>query len=92
MQTLMLEMGYKMNIVVHIDSSAAIGILLRKGIGKVRHLDVADLWMQTAIRREKLELAKIEGAANDADLATKPLTGQGIADIMERLGTEYINT
>ena len=42
-QTLMREFGHEMKIVVHIDSSAALGVLLRKGIGKIRHLDVADL-------------------------------------------------
>ena len=89
-QTLLQELGCIVNIIVSIDSSAALGILQRKGIGKIRHLDVAQLWMQTAIRQWKLEVAKIDGAKNDADLMTKPLTRYAIDAIMERLGTEYV--
>ena len=88
-QTMMRELGHEMCIRVHIDSSAAIGILQRKGLGKIRHLDVADLWMQSAIIRKKLEVVKIDGSANDADLMTKPLTLNGITAIMERLGNIY---
>ena len=89
-QTMLREMGHDLKIVVYIDSSAALGVLQRKGIGKIRHLDVADLWMQTAVRKQKLEVRKILGTENDADLLTKPLTGTAIEVIMERLGTEYI--
>ena len=46
--------------------------------------------MQKAVREGKLELCKIEGALNDADLLTKPLTAQGIDTIMERIGSEEI--
>ena len=90
LQTLLAELAHKMNIVVHVDSSAAIGVLQRKGIGKIRHLDVADLWMQTAIQKGRLDVAKIDGAWNDADIATKPLTNQGIMAIMERIGAEFM--
>ena len=89
MKTMLKEMGHEVKIVVHIDSSAAIGVLQRKGISKIRHLDVADLWMQSAIQKAQIAVQKIEGAANDADLLTKPLTAHAIADIMERMGTEY---
>ena len=91
MQTMLKEMGHIVSIVVHVDSSAAIGVLQRKGIGKIRHLDVADLWMQTAIRRGRLTVRKIDGSANDADLLTKPLTAHAISAIMERIGTEYVS-
>ena len=91
MQTMLKEMGHEARIVVHIDSSAAIGVLQRKGIGKIRHLDVADLWMQSAIRKGKLMVEKVDGAANDADLLTKPLAAHAMHTIMERLGTEHID-
>ena len=89
-QTMMREIGHHMTIEVHIDSSAALGVLQRKGLGKIRHLDVADLWMQKALRDGKLELKKIDGALNDADLLTKPLTANGIWVIVERIGGEFI--
>ena len=63
---------------------------MRKGIGKIRHLDVADLWMQKALREDKLQLKKIDGVWNDADLLTKPLTSHGIDTIMERIENEEL--
>ena len=88
-QTMMRELGHEMDIKIYIDSSAALGVIQRKGIGKIRNLDVADLWLQKAARDKKLEIYKIDGIYNEADLFTKPLTTQGISAIMERLGNEY---
>ena len=31
---------------IHSDATAAIGIARRRGLGKLRHLDVEDLWVQ----------------------------------------------
>ena len=86
----MKELGHKVQIIVHIDSSAALGVLERKGIGKIRHLVVAESWMQAVIKQGKIYVAKIDGSANDADLMTKPLTRQAIDIIMERIGGEYM--
>ena len=45
-QTIMRELGHEMSIVVHIDSSAALAVVNRKGCGKVRHARVGQLWVQ----------------------------------------------
>ena len=34
------DLGLDLGIRLHLDASAALGILERKGVGKVRHLDV----------------------------------------------------
>ena len=39
------------NITISSDASAAIGITKRLGLGKVRHLSVADLWIQQRVRK-----------------------------------------
>ena len=49
----------------------------------MRHLDIRDLWLQKEVRDGKVEVSKIRGDQNPADLMTKIL---GIADIDERLG------
>ena len=51
---------------------------------------MADLWLQKALREKRMEIEKIDGILNDADLLTKPLTAHGIGAIMERLGNEYM--
>ena len=44
MRSLMQDLGFKWDLELWSDASAAIGICKRRGLGKVRHLAVADLW------------------------------------------------
>ena len=55
---------------VHSDASAAIGIARRRGLGKLRHLDVEDLWVQEQVRNKKVHLHKVLGTENPADIST----------------------
>ena len=45
-QSMMKDMGYDMELEVNIDSSSAIGICSRSGLGKIRHMYVKELWVQ----------------------------------------------
>jgi hypothetical protein len=71
---------------VHADSSAAIGICRRRGIGKVRHLAVAQLWVQELVHSRACRLHKVLGTENPADLMTKPLARAEIDGHLGRLG------
>ena len=44
-----------------------------EGLGQVRHLAVADLWLQDRLRTKDFELCKVLGANNMADLMAKYL-------------------
>ena len=68
------------------DSSACKGICQRTGLGKIRHIDVALLWLQDMVRRGKISMRKIPGDSNPADLMTKYLTGNKTAEISLNLG------
>ena len=46
MKSIMEEFGFKVQLKVKSDAIAAIGIVKRQGLGRVRHLAVADLWIQ----------------------------------------------
>ena len=72
-QSMCNDLGWKKPVCVHSDATAAIGIARRRGLGKLRHLDVEDLWIQEAVRTNKVELAKVLGTENPADLFTKYL-------------------
>ena len=65
------ELGLNVDLVVHTDAAAAIGICRRRGLGKVRHLAVADLWVQDKIKSKDFALQKIKGTHNPADILTK---------------------
>ena len=53
------------------DASAACGIARRRGLGKVRHIEVSQLWLQDLVARGKVHLFKIPGEHNLSDMLTK---------------------
>ena len=53
------------------DSTAAIGICKRRGLGNIRHLAKADLWVQDRIRAGDFSLKKVLGTENISDILTK---------------------
>ena len=72
-QSLLADFGYKVKVRVWTDSSAAMGIVGRQGLGKLRHLDTHSLWVQQAARSKRIHVRKIHGERNPADLFTKHL-------------------
>ena len=73
LQSVAEDLGVLLRIALCADSSAAIGICRRAGIGRVRHLAVGQLWIQELVRDEVVDLYKVRGEENPADLLTKPL-------------------
>ena len=51
-------------------ATAAIGICKRQGLGRVRHLATADLWLQQRVKARELLLSKVPGKDNPADVFT----------------------
>ena len=70
-QALLKDMGSVATLRVWTDSSAALGICSRQGLGKLRHLDTHTLWVQQAVRSKRRVLKKVLGEENPADLLTK---------------------
>jgi hypothetical protein len=64
------------------DSSAAKSFVCRRGLGKMRHVEIRDLWLQREVAMGKLIVRKIPGERNPADLMTKVLS---LSDIRYRL-------
>ena len=71
MKSLLKDLGLGAKLAIRSDATAAIGIVGRVGLGKVRHLAVADLWVQQAARKGEVEYAKVPGQLNPADMFTK---------------------
>ena len=84
------DFGEHLGIRVNADSSAAIGIVYRQGLGKVRHLDVQQLWLQQKVMRKELKVNKVLGLENCADLMTKFLASNAIEKILEDMGYEAV--
>ena len=60
------------------DASAAIGIGTRVGIGKVRHIEVTQLWVQEKVAKKEIVLIKVKSEENLADMLTKPVDSSSI--------------
>ncbi len=68
---------------VKVDSEAAKSFVARRGLGRMRHIEVRDLWLQEEVRMGKVKVLKIHGKENPADLMTKFLKK---SEVIERLG------
>ena len=89
-QALLADLGVQAPVRVWTDSSAAIGICSRQGLGKLRHLDTHTLWIQQAVRTGRISLRKVPGLANPADLLTKhSLSRERLRDLVKLYGCEY---
>ena len=71
LQSLSVDLVMPSGLNVHTDSIAAIGICRRRGLGKVRHLATADLWVQDRLKKKDFSLYKVLGSDNPADILTK---------------------
>ena len=61
LQALCRDLGIELALTVLTDATAAIGICRRRGLGKVLHLAVADLWVQDKVRAGDFSLKKVAG-------------------------------
>ena len=76
LQSVALELGFQGvsgPIRVATDSNAAKSFVSRKGLGKMRHLEIKDLWIQKEVGEGKVLVEKVRGDSNPADLMTKVL-------------------
>jgi hypothetical protein len=75
-QSLMRDLGIDVRVRVWTDSNAAIGICGRSGLGKLRHVQTHTLGVQERVRTGAIELRKVHGDVNPADLFTKHLSSR----------------
>ena len=88
-QAICKDLGFHYDIQVHSDATAAIGIARRRGLGKIRHLDCTDLWIQEKVRSGAVKLSKILGTENPADAFTKYLDRPLLDKAMAALNLRY---
>ena len=74
LKSLARELGIELEVLILTDAAAAIGIARRRGLGRIRHLDVTDLWLQERVRSKDIMVDKVAGADNPAGALTKALS------------------
>ena len=81
------ELGVHLdNMELQVDANAAIGVIGRQGLGTLRHLDLSDLWLQSAVRRKQVNPENVQSKNNMADLGTGVLEKDKIDRHMKNLG------
>ena len=73
--------------VVHLgtDSTAAKSFVSRQGFGKMKHIEIRDMWLQKEVRDGKVEVSKVPGDKNPADLMTKILSTKDIQSRLDKM-------
>ena len=84
-QSMLKDLGVQTSVTLYTDSSAARGIIHRAGLGKLRRLETGCLWLQSAVKTKKLQVRKVLGTENPADLLTKHLAAADMWKNLERL-------
>ena len=85
---------------LHMDSSAAIGISKRIGVGKLRTIEVKTLWLQQYLGggtqqhrggdAVPLRFYKVAGESNVADIGTKNVPAERLRKLLAMCGTEFL--
>ena len=75
-----------MRVRLRTDASAAKGIAARTVLGKIRHIEVHQLWLQEKVNNGIIEVMKVKGDTNLADAMTKLLDGVNIRKHIELIG------
>ena len=70
------------------DSTAALGVVARKGAGKLRHVRVGQLWIQEKSETGELRYRKVKGIENPADACTKSLPAVDLKRYVTMAGIE----
>ena len=85
----MKEFGWSCKLRKQVDARAAVGTLRRRGFGKIRCIELEELWMQQELYKGELFIEKIKGVENTADWGMKAV-GRATDYYLWRLGYEDV--
>ena len=77
---------------LHLDPSATMCLVNCRGLGKAKHVDTENQWIQEASKSGRFITKKIGTNMNPADLMTKPMPRPKIEQLMKFVGYEFMKT
>ena len=83
------DLGRQVDVELYMDSSAALSLLSRKGLGKAKHIELQHLWLQDAVKQGRISVHKIHTVENPADLMTKALSRERTEHLMNLMGYRF---
>ena len=84
------DLGRQLGVELHMDSSAALSLVSRAGLGRAKHIEMQHLWLQAAVRQRRLSTYKVASDDNPADLMTKPMSEQRIEYLLDLMGYKFL--
>ena len=84
------DLGTHMNGVALGDASAALALVARRVLGKLRRLHTHYLWIQEKAAKGDLNFKKVAGVDNGADLSTKTLSWNEIQSHIHNLNSQFV--
>ena len=91
-RSVLADLGSAVRIGVRTDASAAKGIASRRGLGKIRHIEVHQLWVQEKVASGDISISKVEGTKNFADALTKHVDSGTLSVHVEGVSLHLSNT
>ena len=85
-RTLLDELGVQVNIVMKSDSTSGIALMQRRGLGRLRHLQVKELWLQEKVRAGDIQVEYVPTQENMADVLTKGLGTIKMEQLVNKIG------
>ncbi len=61
MRAVLSDLGIESVIRIKTDAGAAIGTAARRGLGKVRHIELNQLWLQDKVQKKEVLSSKVDG-------------------------------
>ena len=83
------DMKQDLKLVIETDSSSAKAMGSRRGLGKVRHIELCELWLQDQVARGRIIVNKIRGDDNFSDSLTKHSSIDRISQSMQMTSQRY---
>ena len=86
-RALMRDLGWDCSpATIKTDSSAAKSMAVRRGVGRVRHLETRYLWIQEIVAARSVRLEKVASAMNVANALTKYVSAREIQSVHVNAG------
>ncbi len=83
MKGLLGDLGVEVKVQVKAGSSAAKSLASRRGIGRKRHVEVRELWVQVRVAKGELSVVKVKCEEKVADGLTKHVDRQKMEQYVE---------
>ncbi len=87
-QSMAEDLGWKVEVRVWSDSSAALGVARRVGAGRIKHMQIAMLWLQERVQKGEVEVRKIKGGEHPADVGMKPKMIEDMEALLKKVGVK----